>query len=1403
MEAFLQILTRYLSVLAYYLPHILGTLLLIGLSVFIAYKVKKRPAPQEEGEEPGTEPGESGGFLARRRYRAASMFRLRRNLRRALSLLKANVYGRNYKYQIPWFLMVGETGSGKTEALRQNEITLPLGAPEENLEGTREGWQWWFFDQGIVIDVDGDYILRTDGAPADHRGWRNLLKLLQSNRPQRPIDGVILTIPATDLVGPPETLNERVIKVGEKAAALFEKLLAAQKILGMRFPVYVLVTKCDFVRGFKSFCGELPAGLQQNMLGWSNPYTLDAAYNPSWVDEAFSSLYKNLYQTQLEVIVDGIQVQDADSFFLFPSEFQSLLEPVRTYCNHLFKQSVFHEAFFFRGLYFSGDGSLETTVSTVPAPAGTAVPSESEAPAEGGAAPESFPEPSAGAPVDRERGRLQLKFLKDLFEMKVFPEFRLARPTAKIFIWRSRVTWALRAAVAGVALFWLIGLWWGYHQLNTEKQTLEPLLQDINAQLTALKVRGPEDEETSFNKMALKLLKGMTNINTSTLSSFFIPKSWISDLDDRVRQAMVVAYDKIILKSLFFELEEKVKSTLEEVDEVETFDDKSTAQGPVGFEEIPEVRRLQKVVQDLEELWRNIEVYNGLQKSQDLTQLGQVVKFLFGFDLPVDFYKNAAYYHNALKEVEYRVYDPTIARYLLATPKVRGLAQELFIRLFEENYLLARLEDFATELESVTAEDPDRFAREGVQRFRNLRQQIEEMENLLSSKEFAWMGRPHLDLGPEFKEILDSIEQSAFLGLSLRQEIEESGEEGFRELVFQLRSQATSFTGPLLVQENSHVRLQLSREIQQLKETLDNFLKHDFMQAEDYSEELVTELGPNDRLTWDRVKLEKAVNLHQDYQKFQSRTFPSFPEELKPLVEQTSLWQLERSMNQHIAQAQHLKKIREEFAFSRREDELASEIRNFKRTAPLLGQLMDVFFNLDFTDSSYALFEVVTRHGYHLLGNVDRLLETEGLYEFRDGNFSWWQGATPASLDAFQALDEGELAYYLTIQRERVKHLAREYAEPLVNFLINRTIKRGQLEERLVTKWHRILVELDRYDAKTTSNSLTLLERFILIEMDKIAPENCLEKIPPASLKSPVRDYFGQKLNKIKVELFKQCQRLATDEVERDYSVVQAFFNERLAGKFPFAPLGSRRIVDEADPADLRKFYYLLDRYLDQSLPLLEKSTKFGLSRDNALEFIYLMEEARPFFAPFLALEKSELPAYLLEVEFRVNRKAEVGANQVIEWRMETKGRSVDNFQDKPEPLKWDLGDLIRLTFRWAKNSPDVPIDAGEWPGVRVNKRTVTLEYDNQWSLIHLLRRQQAGIEDFGPLGDPKPHTLRFVIKTLERDEERLGRTVDLPKARESRLFVRVVVKSPKTKERVLLPSLPETAPGLKAGFNS
>ncbi|MBN2125896.1 MAG: hypothetical protein JW821_16485, partial [Deltaproteobacteria bacterium] len=429
-------------------------LFVLGLLLYL-FRTSKKLVPKKEAAEEAPEPAESGREAPPAKKAAVSGLGLRRSFSKAVRVLRANVSGRNYRYQIPWYLMVGEAASGKTATLNRSGLNLPLGKPIGEGPEIRKGCNWWFFEKGIVLDIAGDLILRADGRTSDDRGWRLLLRLLQKHRPQRPIDGIILSVPCEDLLGAGEKGEADFNRIAEKADHLYKKLWQTQKALGIRLPVYVLVTKCDQIEGFQSFCREIPSRLSHNIFGWSNPYAVDTGYTGDWVREAFEGMHAELSHVQFEIFSEGTEILERDGLFLFPTNLQSISESVHVYLDHLFRESVYHESFIFRGLYFCGDSGTE-----------------------------------------EERGRAKKPFfLRDLFDKKIFPEFSLARPATRSVLSKNRSVLAAQIVAGLLVLIGGLGLWRAAARLQVDKSALLPVLEQVAEDVNQLRDRDETREE--------------------------------------------------------------------------------------------------------------------------------------------------------------------------------------------------------------------------------------------------------------------------------------------------------------------------------------------------------------------------------------------------------------------------------------------------------------------------------------------------------------------------------------------------------------------------------------------------------------------------------------------------------------------------------------------------------------------------------------------------------------------------------------------------------------------------------------------------------------------------------------------------------------------------------------------
>ena len=197
-------------------------------------------------------------------------------------------------YKFPWYLIVGEPGSGKTEAIRHSNVGFPPGLQNEmqGVGGTIN-MNWWFSNQAVFLDTAGRLMFE-EVKPGETNEWKEFLQLLVRNRPNCPINGLLLIIPTDALIKDTEArMNEKAGKI----AAQFELI---QRTLDIRFPVFVMITKCDMMSGFREFFDDFADAASVNqMLGWSNPDDRDAPFAPDRVTDHLATVVQRIKKRRL------------------------------------------------------------------------------------------------------------------------------------------------------------------------------------------------------------------------------------------------------------------------------------------------------------------------------------------------------------------------------------------------------------------------------------------------------------------------------------------------------------------------------------------------------------------------------------------------------------------------------------------------------------------------------------------------------------------------------------------------------------------------------------------------------------------------------------------------------------------------------------------------------------------------------------------------------------------------------------------------------------------------------------------------------------------------------------------------------------------------------------------------
>ena len=466
--------------------------------------------------------------------RQAEIGEIQTRLKEALALLRRVTKKRfGYIYDLPWYVIFGAPGSGKTTALTNSGLQFPLGdALGENavkgIGGTRN-CNWWFADEAILIDTAGRYTTQEDLDGSSKAGWEGFLSLLRRYRRSQPINGALVTLSIPDLLNrDPEEQRQELRSIRQRLSELDEYLRA-------RVPVYIVLTKADLLHGFVEFFDGFNKTDRQQV--WGTTFKLDESYSAENLPQRLTEEFELLQQRVDAMLIERLQQeQNAEirgRIFRFPAELARLKDRLHEALSELCASSPLIEAPLLRGVYFASGTQPET-------------------------------EGSPAAPRTR-----RSYFLSRLFKDVIFPEAALVmrdkRLSGRQLLVRRIAYGASAAAVAIVFTGWIFTYFANTQALAEADRKLgayEQLVQGIP-------VRDVADADF------LRILPALDNLRDAN-SGFARERIWNSsfglDQEDKIagrqRDAYQRALNALLLPRMIVQLQKQLK---DEKDVTRTF----------------------------------------------------------------------------------------------------------------------------------------------------------------------------------------------------------------------------------------------------------------------------------------------------------------------------------------------------------------------------------------------------------------------------------------------------------------------------------------------------------------------------------------------------------------------------------------------------------------------------------------------------------------------------------------------------------------------------------------------------------------------------------------------------------------------------------------------------------------
>ncbi|MDV3504787.1 type VI secretion system membrane subunit TssM [Marinobacter sp. M-5] len=278
-----------------------------------------------------------------------------RLLDRQLQALKSNLPGRKGLYRLPWYLVMGLEEAGKTSLIQRSGQTYTLTNVTRNARADRNplGFEWWIGDHGVLIDPDGELLSQNQGegatAELQQRLWKHFIQWLERNRPQRPLNGVVLTVDLARL----STGSKQQRKA--QAILLRTRLRELMETLGSRLPVYVSFTKLDLLYGFGPFMRTLSKAEREQPLGFTFPLAAQLE-GDDWraeFSDRFTTMVEQLNTRLPDVMAATRDAEERTAVYSFSRQLAGLKPVLEQFLADLLTEDAFSTPALVRGTYFT------------------------------------------------------------------------------------------------------------------------------------------------------------------------------------------------------------------------------------------------------------------------------------------------------------------------------------------------------------------------------------------------------------------------------------------------------------------------------------------------------------------------------------------------------------------------------------------------------------------------------------------------------------------------------------------------------------------------------------------------------------------------------------------------------------------------------------------------------------------------------------------------------------------------------------------------------------------------------------------------------------------------------------------------------------------------------------------
>ncbi|MDR1982982.1 MAG: hypothetical protein LBQ08_04275 [Holosporaceae bacterium] len=1203
---------------------------------------------------------------------------------KVLEVMKNSTYDINWRYKLPCLMIVGPDGSGKSTLLKS------LNFEHLTADGSSMDSMWKLFKNGAIFELP-----RIDLSEDDDTFWSFISELFVFIKPRRPLDGIIVTLPADMLLS--ETMD-----IEKHSREIFGKIFKFQKDINFHMPIYLVVTKMDLIPGFAEFAHLLNNNVKQQIFGWSCPYSINSALSVGWIEEIFQTVNDGIRKGVLHFSREKQVSADLEKAVLFEYNISKIKSNLTKYLHSMFHSHNPEDGLLLRGVYFVGkQKQVDLSSSDIMSPVALSPNTNS---------------------VFNYSCNNDLYFAQDLFKEKIFKEYNIAYPIRVDAVDMSKVEQRNKIIMATGSAVIALGWFWGNNLIREKIHEYYLSMASVKTTMTKIKYLEAnlkiEEDKILINKQTATLLKNLPSVKRSDITSVFVPQSWFSNLHKEIIETIGLVFDSVVIRAMYIDINLDTKSILQKAAEDSlSLERKKDLFDVNSFASFKKLREFTEQISNIEKVSAE---YNSVRQLEDRKSVADLTTILFKENFGI------------ADEIKGRIpnkklippkFDITLFR-----SKIEASLRAVFMAFLRDvlDVTVEKiLQNLSMDVEKIIDASQNASSSYSAKDLARVYNKAVLISDILKNKNFSWISKEHFIPCSEYVELMNRLGVSNAINKDCIKDLLKIGELEFHKFKSRLLVYKTDLTGELL---SSDIRA-VSTGFDNFQKEIRALLDQPFI-CTTANGKLNTTILEDKMLIWDIKRLKELSGLIDKYYEF-TENMPKDMRaqhfELYKMIARKCFYSIVESI---LGSAQifddmplgHSKDLLED-AYKRQ----ALNIRNASFAIPKIAKILDEMQEED-SLKDFGFSAMVASHYSALLERVDALFNQETPYSAGHAALDNWNGDKSQKSSGIS--DHSEMKQYLTAQFERIRFLAKDIASPIVDLLSMPHLIDKVKNQGILSKWKEIIVSVDDYENKKPGNSIAALESFISDSLSKVSSGSFDEQGEIKTLSESGGDYFLSKRSNVAKSLLSRTEIIQYEKAADFYNKIHEFFNNNLAHKFPFG------ISDQdASLKDIENYVNLYEQNSKNITDVLERNKDKKQINEKAIEFLKLMSNRIiPFLKTWIAHSKtSDANSALVtfNIQMRPSPDLEALTSSIVDREI-----LIDNSKvaDNSNGVFFN-NNSVNVVFNWVSSSDEKPNEKSASGNLLIQGRTATFAYAGKWALFRLIEENKTNKESESPNG--------------------------------------------------------------------